>query len=467
MSGEHFDFLVLGGGSAGYNAATFARDHVKRVAIVDGSEELGGLCILRGCMPSKTLLYAADVLHLAKNGKTFGLNIPRPEVDMAALHQRKLWLIEEFASHRRSQLESDRFSLFRQQGRLSADRSVQLNDGTVLTADRILISTGSKISVPAVPGLADTPFLTSDDVLDLDHVPDSVIVLGGGIVACELAQFLARIGSKVTMIQRSGHILSDQEPDMAAVLEAALTAEGVELYTGTKIENIEQTEDGVSVQFLHGHRYVVRQGTHLLNALGRKPNTANLGLQEAGIETLGSGHIKTDSYQQTSQAGVYAAGDCAGPHEIVHIAILQGETAARHSLGFEPSPVNLDRVLSVVFTDPQVAAIGPTVKVLRERHGDRLGMAEFPFSDHGRSILMEANRGYVRLYADLDSRQILRAECVGKDAGELIHGVALGVGTQMTLGDLLRSPWYHPTLSEIWTYPLEELSEMAHGVATG
>ncbi len=463
MSSEHFDFLVLGGGSAGYGAASLAREHVENVAIVDGSEELGGLCILRGCMPSKTLLYAADVLHLAKNGKKFGLDIGRPEVDMTALHRRKLRIIEDFAKHRRSQLESDRFSLFRQNGTLSEDRTVQLQDGTVLTADRILISTGSSISVPPVPGLAEIPALTSDDILDLDSVPDSVIVLGGGVVACELAQFLARIGSKVTMVQRSQHVLSDLEPDMAAVLEASLIEEGIELFTGTKIENIEQTEDGVLVRFLQENRCVVRQATRLFNALGRKPNTANLGLEEAGIETLDSGHIKTDGYQQTSCAGIYAAGDCAGPHEIVHIAVLQGETAARHSLGLEPEPVDYDRVLAVVFTDPQVASIGPPVARLRENHGDRLRMAEFPFSDHGRSILMEAKRGYVRLYMDSDSGQLVRAECVGKDAGELIHGVAAGIGTPMRVEDLLKSPWYHPTLSEIWTYPLEDLAELRVG----
>ena len=458
MSDKHFDFLVLGGGSAGYNAASLARRHVDRVAIVDGSEELAGLCILRGCMPSKTLLYAADVLHLAREGRTLGLNITRPTVDMAALHQRKLEIIGDFADHRRSQIESDRFHLFRHTGRLGPDRSVVLDDGRTLTADRILISTGSHIATPGVPGLAETPFLTSDDVLDLDFVPDSVIVLGGGVVACELAQFLSRIGSRVTMIQRSDHILSEMEPDMAAVLEEGLLHEGIELFTGTRIEDIEPNDQGVAVRFLHGSRSVVRQARHLFNALGRKPNTKDLGLEEAGIATLPSGHIRTDSFQRTDQPGIYAAGDCAGPHEIVHIAILQGETAARHSLGLDPDPVDYEKILAVIFTDPQVASVGPAEADLRERFGDDLAMAEFPFSDHGRSVLMEARRGYVRIFSEKKSGRILRAECVGRDAGELIHSMAVAVGTGATVDETLKAPWYHPTLSEIWTYPLEDLA---------
>jgi len=458
MSDTHFDFLVLGGGSAGYNAASLARDHVERVAIVDGSEELGGLCILRGCMPSKTLLYSAEVLHLAQEGRKFGLNISRPQVDMSALHQRKKDIIGEFAKHRRSQIESDRFHLFRQKGKLGPDRSVILEDGSSLTADRILISTGSEVSVPGVPGLSSTPFLTSDDILELDSVPDSMIVLGGGVVACELAQFLSRIGTKVTMIQRSTHILSDSEPDMAAVVEQAFLDEGIDLYTDTSIENIEQTENGVSIQFRQGRRSVIRQAQYLFNALGRKPATGELGLKEAGIELSDSGHIKTDEFQKTSQEGIYAAGDCAGPHEIVHIAILQGETAARHSLGKDPAPVDYSQVLSVVFTDPQVASVGPPEKELREKLGDSLRIAEFPFSDHGKSVLMEAKRGYVRLFSSSKDQKIYRAECVGKDAGELIHAMAMAIGTGTTVEDALKASWYHPTLSEIWTYPLEDLA---------
>ncbi|MEM9226769.1 MAG: FAD-dependent oxidoreductase, partial [Verrucomicrobiota bacterium] len=192
---EHFDFVVIGGGSAGYAAARTARETRERVAIVDGSETLGGLCILRGCMPSKTLIYSAEVLHLAKLADKFGLNIPKASVDMAKLHQRKLSTIGEFADYRHEQLISDRFTLFRSHARFTGAKEIRLTDGTILTADAFLVSTGSQVAWPNIPGLEEAQPWTSDNILDLDVLPESVIVLGGGVVASELAQFLSRVGT--------------------------------------------------------------------------------------------------------------------------------------------------------------------------------------------------------------------------------------------------------------------------------
>src|SRR5579863_5231087 len=198
-----YDFVVIGGGSAGYNAARMAASLGQRVAVVDGARQLGGLCILRGCMPSKTLIYSADVLHLARRGAEFGLRIPRAEPDMGALHARKKRIIGEFARHRAGQLREGDFDLLRGWARFVDPHTLDLGKGRKIRGRKFLISTGSRVSVPALPGLAEFPFWTSDDVLDLDVRPKSVIVLGGGIVGCELAQFLRRIGSRVTLVQRS------------------------------------------------------------------------------------------------------------------------------------------------------------------------------------------------------------------------------------------------------------------------
>ena len=189
---EDFDFIVLGGGSAGYAAARTAHELGNKVAVIDGGPELGGLCILRGCMPSKTLIYSADVLHLAQQGKLFGFKGNEPFADLAAMQQRKRNVIKEFSDYRIQQLEDGRFSLFRQKGHLSGPHTIRLEDGTELNTEKILISTGSLINTPDLPGLAKSPFKTSDDVLNLDTLPEECVVLGGGIVACELAQFLAR-----------------------------------------------------------------------------------------------------------------------------------------------------------------------------------------------------------------------------------------------------------------------------------
>jgi pyruvate/2-oxoglutarate dehydrogenase complex dihydrolipoamide dehydrogenase (E3) component len=459
---KSYDFLVLGGGSAGFNAARVAVAHGLKTAIVDGARDLGGLCILRGCMPSKTLLYMAEVLHLAQKGKTFGLKIPSARADMKAIHARKKKIIAEFAEYRVRALEAGKFDLIRAHARFLDAHTVELSNGQRLRARHFLIGTGSRISVPPVEGLAEVPFWTSDDVLDLDFVPKSVIVLGGGIVACELAQFLNRIGARVTLVQRSRNILRDHSADASTVVQKAFVDEGIELFAGTQLQNVSRSRDGFAVTFLHDGKEITRRAAHLFNALGREPNTAALGLAAAGVRTRPNGQIITNRWQQTSAPHIYAAGDCAGPAEIVHIAIQQGELAARHAAGVKPiKPVDYSLLLNVVFTDPQLATIGRLERDLDEA-GVRYIAASYPFNDHGKSILMDANYGYVKVIAEPQRGRILGAELVGKDAGELIHCFSAPLAMKATVFDLLRAPWYHPTLAEIVTYPLEEIADQVN-----
>lgn len=454
-----YDFLVLGGGSAGFNAARVAVSLGLRTAIVDGARELGGLCILRGCMPSKTLIYMAEVLHLARKGATFGLRIPSARADMKAIHARKKRLIGEFADYRLRALRSGKFDLIRAQGRLVGPHSVALSNGKTVTARHILLGTGSRVSVPPVPGLAGVPFWTSDDILDLDFIPRSVIVLGGGIVACELAQFLRRIGSRVTLVQRSPNILRDHSPEASTVVQRAFVDEGIELFAGTQLERVSHSGRTFGVEFIHDGRRIVRRADHLFNALGREPNTADLGLAAAGVEVRPGGQVITNRWQQTTAAHIYAAGDCAGPAEIVHVAIQQGELAARHAAGLRGlRPVDYSLLLNVVFTDPQLATIGRLERELVEA-GVPHRVATYPFNDHGKSILMDANYGHVKVIAEPKRGRILGAEIVGRDAGELIHAFSGPLALRATVFDLLRAPWYHPTLAEIVTYPLEELAD--------
>lgn len=456
MSRTHFDYIVIGGGSGGYAAARTAREVCDQVAIVDGADALGGLCILRGCMPSKTLIYSAEVLHLAQRGQAFGLDIPEATADMAALHQRKLDTIQEFAEYRQEQLENDRFTLFRSYAKFIDAQTIELSDGTRLTADHFMVATGSVVSVPPVQGLKDVPYWTSDDVLELDFLPKKVIVLGGGIVACELAQFLHRMGSEVVQIQRSPHILKEMSPEAASVIEQKFRHEGIELYTDTHLENVAHADGSFTATFTHEGQAHTVEAPHLLNALGRHAATEGLGLAAAGVETRKDGKIVCTEMQLTSNPRVYACGDVTGPHEIVHIAILQGELAARHATGRAAEPVDYDSLLGVVFTDPQIGSVGLNEAQLKERGIDYLS-ADYPFDDHGKSILMEAKTGYVKVFADRASGVVLGAECVGKDGGELIHAMGVAVTLKATVQDLLKVHWYHPTLSEIWSYPLEDI----------
>jgi pyruvate/2-oxoglutarate dehydrogenase complex dihydrolipoamide dehydrogenase (E3) component len=456
---KHYDFLVIGGGSAGFNAARVAAGLGLRVAVADGARPLGGLCILRGCMPSKTLLYAAEVLHLAQNGGKFGLKIPRAAADLRAVHARKKKIIAGFAAHRLKQLTAKNFDLYHSHARFIDPHTVRLADGKTLRAKHFLISTGSKSSVPPVPGLRDAKFWTSDDVLDLDFVPRSVIVLGGGIVACELGQYLRRIGARVILLQRSWNILRDHSDEASCVVQKALVDEGIELFAATQIQAIAQDARGTTVTFVHDGKIVVRRARHLFNALGREPDTAALGLADAGVKMRTNGQVAINRWQQTSTPHIYAAGDCSGPDEVVHVAIQQGVLAAQHAAGVKNlKPIDTSLRLNVVFTDPQLATIGRLESQLQET-GTAYLTASYPFNDHGKAILMEANYGYVKVFAEPKRGRLLGAEIVGRDACELIHCFSTPLAMRATIFDLLRAPWYHPTLAEIVTYPLEEIAE--------
>lgn len=456
---KSYDLICIGGGSAGFNAARVAVGLGLKVAIVDGARQLGGLCILRGCMPSKTLLYVAEVLHHARHADRFGLKVVGARADMKAVHARKKRIIADFASYRMKALTGGKFDLLRAHARFLDPHTVELSNGEKIRGRHFLIGTGSKVATPPVPGLRELKCWTSDDVLDLDFVPKSVLVLGGGIVACELAQFLNRIGTKVILVQRSPNILRDHSDDASTVVQQALVDEGVELFAGTKITRLARDRRGVSITFQHDGRTITRRATHLFNALGREPNTTGLGLAAAGVKTRPDGQIIINRWQQSSASHIYAAGDCSGPHEIVHLAIAQGELAARHAAGVKKlKPVDYSLLLNVVFTDPQLATIGVVERDL-DAKGVKYLKASYPFNDHGKSILMEANYGYVKVLAEPKSGRILGAEIVGKDAGELIHCFSTPLAMRATVRDMLRAPWYHPTLAEIITYPLEEIAE--------
>jgi pyruvate/2-oxoglutarate dehydrogenase complex dihydrolipoamide dehydrogenase (E3) component len=460
-----YDFVVIGGGSAGYNAARVAAALGKRVAVLDGARKLGGLCILRGCMPSKTLIYSAEVLHLARTAGDFGISVNGASANMPHMHARMKRIIADFARHRVRQLEAGDFDLVRGNARFVDPHTVELDDGRRIRSRHFLVSTGSRVCVPPLPGLKTASFWTSDDVLELGFKPRSVIILGGGIVACELAQFLRRIGTRVCIIQRGANLLRGHSKEAAGVVRTAFEDEGIEVHTGTEVLSVRTGRNGASVSFRRKGRTLLRKGDHLFNALGREPSTSRLDLRAAGIKADPDGRILTNRWQQTSAPHIYAAGDCCGPHEIVHVAVQQGELAARHLAGARAlRPVDDSLLLCVIFTDPQIGSMGWTEEALKKK-GVAYASASYPFNDHGKSILMNAIYGYAKVLAEAKTGRILGAEIVGKDAGELIHSFTAPIAMRATVFDMLRAPWYHPTLSEIVTYPLEELAEKIRGPA--
>lgn len=457
MSNDTFDVVVIGGGSAGYAAARTAADGDLRTAVIEGGPEVGGLCILRGCMPTKALLYASDVLHIARRSSTWGLSPGEIGFDFEAVMKRKDAMIADFAGYRREQLQDGPFQFIRSRARFIDGHTVELDDGRRVRGERFVVSVGSRVSDPPLAALGQIPYLTSDDALRLKRLPKSMIVLGGGAVAVEFAQFFARFDVKVTLVQRSGHIIRDFDGDVSGELEAVFRSEGMDVYTNTKLTDAWQSDGGVGVGFDHDGRAVRVEAERVLFALGRSPNTGSLDLDRAGVKT-DRGRIITNSAMQTSVDHIFAAGDCASPHEIVHLAVEQGEIAA-HNILHPGAKRHIDyRLLtSVVFTDPQAAMVGLNEKAARVE-GVPFESASYRFDDHGKSLIMDATEGFVKLLADPGTGAILGGACLGPVGGELIHEIITAMHGNLTVGQLARMPHYHPTLSEIWTYPAEELA---------
>ncbi len=459
MSPFDYEVAIIGGGSGGYAAARTAAGDGLSVVVVEGGREVGGLCILRGCMPTKALLYAADVLHLARKAGTWGIRAAQVGFDFAAVMARKDAMIKEFAGYREQQLAGGKFKFIRAQAQFTDPHTVALSNGVTFRAKYFVISTGSVVSPPTLPGLRETGYLTSDDALSLAVLPKSLIVLGGGAVAVEFAQFFARFGVEVTLIQRGAHLLRDFDTDAAAEIEKVFQREGIRVFTDTRLAGVGREGTEKYVSFAHAGGTVRVAAEEILYALGRTPNTALLRLDKAGVQTTERGRIITNAQMQTSASHIYAAGDCTGPHEIVHIAIQQGEIAA-HNLAADAGRRTMDyRLLtSVVFTDPQIGCVGLTEKAAQAGEVSCLA-ASYPFNDHGKSLIMEAKDGFVKLLANPVTGEILGGCCVGPMGGELIHEIIAAMAKRMTVRELAAMPHYHPTLAEIWTYPAEELAE--------
>ena len=451
------DVVVIGGGSAGYAAARIARDAGADVGIVDQGP-LGGLCILRGCMPTKAILRSAEVAALLRRAKEFGLSPVSTQADLSGIVDRKNWLVREFADYRVQQLHDPKFTLYQSRAAFRSPHEITVGD-TILSASSFILATGSNPSEVPIPGLAQAGYFTSDTILDLRTQPGSLIVLGGGAVALELGQFFARLGTKVTILQWGHTLLSKMDEDVGRALELALIDEGIQVITGAQVSRVTLGATGKTVWAMKDGREQSYVGEEILQALGRRPNIDGLRLDLAEV-TVDGGRIIVDDAMRTSQAHIYAVGDVNDVSPIVHLAILQGEVAGYNATHADQPSKTVEHRLDteVVFTDPQVAVLGLS-EMQAKAEGICYLTSSYPFADHGKALCLGAPNGFVKLLATPQTGEILGAQIVGSEAGELIHELIAVMYYHGTVADLLRIPHYHPTLAEIVIYPAESLVE--------
>jgi pyruvate/2-oxoglutarate dehydrogenase complex dihydrolipoamide dehydrogenase (E3) component len=444
--------IVVGAGSAGYAAARTARDFGCDVALVDHGP-LGGLCILRGCMPSKALLASSDALQDVRDGSALGIHAESIRADMRFVARRKRALIEAFANYRIEGIEE--FPLYVGSARFLSDGAIAVGENLVLEAERFVIATGSVIPQPELEGLADAGYLDTDSLLELESIPESVIVLGGGYTACELGQFLARMGAKTTMLIRSDHLLTGSDDDVGGALTAYFREEGIEVVTRTALRGVSRRGGQKIVRYSAGADECEIAAAEIFNALGRIPNVAGLDLDKAGVKTSQRGGIVVDKTLRTSNTKIYAVGDVTGDYMLVHVAIYQGEIAARNAClnGSEEADYHVV-CAHTVFTDPQVAAVGASEKDLR-RAGLAYVTGRYDFAEHGKAQCLGKTKGFVKMMADSRTGRILGGAVVGPQASELIHEVIVAMSFDATVDRFMRIPHLHPTLAEIWTYPAE------------
>ncbi len=437
------DLLVLGGGTAGLVAAVIAGGIGAEVTLVE-RDRTGGECLWTGCVPSKALIEAAGLAHRMRRADQVGLTPVEPGIDLAAVmaHVRAAQkAIEPHDAPER--VRAAGAEVVSDDAEFTGARRVRLkSSGAEVTARAVLVAAGSQPVLPPVAGLADADPLTSDSVWDLGDLPPRLLVLGGGPVGCELGQAFARLGSRVTLVERNPRLLAREEPEVGELLAARLTAEGVDVRTGTGASAVERG-DPWRVR-LTGARPGDVTVDRILVAGGRRPRTAGLGLQHAGVAVGHDGAVRVDTRMRTSARGVYAAGDVTGILPFTHVAAHQAGTATLNALFGLRRHVRYLAMPYVVFTDPEVARVGLSIAQARARWGGRAVVARLDLRDVDRAVAAGRTDGWTTLVAD-PARRLVGATVVSPTAGEAIGELAALVARRARITDLYASVHPYPT----------------------
>ena len=452
------DLLVIGTGSAGFSAAIRASELGAKVTLV-GDGTIGGTCVNIGCVPSKALIRAAETLHQARSASRFaGITASARLGDWKALVAQKDELVASLRQAKYADLLPQYPDVTYVPGRahLTPDGAVMVGDAAYRSG-KVIIATGTSPAAPAIPGLDTVPWLTSTTAMELEELPASLLVIGGGVIGVELGQMFARFGVLVTIVCRS-RLLPGAEPEVSAALADYLRAEGVEVRSGVSYEAIRQAGNG-------GVELVARdtEGTavtlfaeRVLVATGRTPNTAGMGLEEAGVVLDSRGAVQVDDRMRTMRPGVYAAGDVTGRDLYVYMAAHGGKIAAENALGDESAPrYDATAMPEVTFSDPQVASVGLTEAAAR-RAGLEVETRIVPLDQVPRALAARDTRGLVKLVAERGSGRLLGAHMLAPEAGDSIQTAVLAVKHRLTVADL--SATIFPYLTTVEALKLAALS---------
>jgi mercuric reductase len=446
--GGEFDLLVVGGGSAGFAAAIKAADLGARVAMVEGGT-LGGTCVNVGCVPSKTLIRAAEAQHRRVHHGFQGIPTTdgqpdwptvRAEKDslVAELRQTKYWnVLRAYPS----------ITLFSERAAFISGLEVRLVKGHTLTAGKIVVTTGASPWAPPIPGLAEAGYLDNASAMALERLPESLIVIGASAVGLELAQLFARLGVRVTVLEALPRVVPAEDADIGNALGDYLRSEGLEVHTDVEIQRVSRASDSYAVQFRASHEERTARASQLLVATGRRANTAGLGLDKIGV-TLGTkGEIVVKEFLQTTNPNVYAAGDVIGDPMFVYVAAYGGALAAENALSGNERRYDVSALPKVTFTDPAVASVGVTEDQARARGIEPL-TSKLPLEYVTRAQAARDTRGFVKLVAEPGTKKIIGAHILAAEAGEMITEPALAIKFGLTVEDLTST--FHPylTLSE-------------------
>lgn len=442
-----YDAIVIGAGQAGPSLAKEIAGTGQRVAFVERGA-FGGTCINTGCTPTKTLIASARAAHMARRAAEFGVIVPGAvSVDMARVKARKDAIVAEWSAATEASLRATpNCTIHKGHARFRSPREVVV--GTeMLTAERIFLDVGGRADVPAIPGLDGIAYMTNASILDLGSLPDHLVVIGGSYVGLEFAQMYRRFGSEVTVIEAGARLIGREDAEVSSAVREILESEDVRIEVGAARLSLAQYEAGIHVMVAGGAGDITIKGSHLLVATGRRPNTDDLGLEQAGVAVDARGYIQVDDQLRTSVPGIWALGDCNGRGAFTHTAYNDFEIVAGNLLRNENRRVT-DRIPAyALYTDPPLGRVGMTEAEAR-RAGKKVLVARMPMSDVARAIERGETAGLMKLVVDADTQAILGAAILGIGGDEAIHCIVDLMHARAPATVLRNAMHIHPTVAE-------------------